>query len=286
MTYETIGVRRLAGAIGAEITGVDLAGPLSNRQAAEVHQALNEHLAIFFRDQELTPEQEVEVGRLFGEPYQIPFVTPKPGYPEIVEIVREPEDAGKPNFGGDWHSDMSFQECPPMGSVLYALEIPPYGGDTIWVNMEAAFEALSAGMKAMLDGLMAYHSGQRSYGSKGRFADADNEISQMRVAADESGDALVAHPVVRRHPETGRRGLFINPIYTIRFIDMSEAESLPILDYLFEHALRPEFSCRFRWSWGAVAIWDNRNTMHYAIADYEGQRRVANRVTIAGDQPH
>jgi len=245
-----------------------------------------QNLVIFFRDQDITPEQHLAVGRIFGEPYATPFVKSRDGYPEILDIVREPEDHSPRFFAASWHTDMSFEKTPAMGSVLYALETPPYGGDTMWSSMEAAYAALSPGMRAMLDGMTAIHSARNIYGKQGRYAQAENRGISMKIDTSEEGERMVEHPVVRSHPETGRKALFVNPNYTIGFKDMSEAESAPLLAFLCEHAVRPEFTCRFRWTPGAIAVWDNRNTMHRAIGDYQGFRRHINRVTIRGDRPH
>ena len=285
MTYQTIEVRPIAGTMGAEISGIDLSKPLGNSEADDLQRALMDHKAIFLRDQELTPEDHLRIAGTFGDVYRVPFVKARDDYPDIIDIVKEPADAGKYNFGGVWHSDASFDEVPPMGSVLYSLQSPPYGGDTLWTNMEAAYEALSDGMKALLDGMNAMHSGERNYGSKGYFTDADNQSVSMDINPDDSGDTRIAHPVVRTHPVTGKKSLYINPVYTICFEDMTEEESAPLLSFLHQHAIRPEFTCRFSWTTNAVAIWDNRCTMHFAINDYDGHRRHMNRVTMAGERP-
>ena len=285
MSYQTFSIKRIAGSLGAEIAGVDLSQPLSNSQSEELYRAFLEHKVIFIRDQNLTPEQQIRAARMFGEPYQIPFVTPMPGYPEIIEIVREAEDAGKFNFGSGWHSDMSFERCPPKASSLYVMEVPPYGGDTCWVNMESAYEALSPGLKKLIAGRQVVHSGKRSYGSGGVYSAGANQTGGMKVGSSDAGNDEVSHPVVRTNPDTGRKSLFINEVYTIRFEDTDEQESRPLLRTLLDHARKPEFSCRFSWTAGTVAVWDNRSTMHYAIGDYEGHRRVARRVTLAGEQP-
>lgn len=285
MSYDTISAKPIAGSLGAEIEGVDLSKPLSNHQADEVYRAFLDHKVVFLRGQSLEPAQQVAAAKLFGDPYQIPFVAPMDGYPEIIEITREAGDAGKHNFGSGWHSDMSFQPKPPKGSMLYTVEIPPYGGDTMWVNMEAAYDALSPGLKAMLDAMKVMHSAKRSYGSGGTFSNNANQTGTMKVGADESGDGEIAHPLVRRHPETGNKSLFINEVYAVRLENMTTEESKPLLGMLMAHCLKPEFSCRFRWSAGTVAVWDNRCLMHYAIGDYDGHRRVARRVTLAGDAP-
>ena len=285
MSHDPVTTHPIAGALGAEVHGVDLSKPLSNSETALVKQALWDHKVIFFRDQDLSPEDHLRAAGMFGDIYRVPFVKARDDHPDIIDIVKEPEDGDKYNFGGVWHSDATFDECPPMGSVLYCLQSPPFGGDTLFVNMEAAYDALSAAMKETLNGLTAVHSAERNYGSGGYFADDDQQSVSMDIETSDEGDRLIEHPVVRTHPETGRKGLFVNPIYTIRFKDLTEAESQPLLDYLYAHATKPEFQCRFDWTTHAVAIWDNRCTMHFAINDYAGHRRHMNRVTIAGDRP-
>lgn len=286
-SYDTIEIEPVGGSIGAVIHGVDLGAPLSNRQAEEVHDAFLANSVVFFRDQDLDdPERQKRAARLFGDPVSIPFVKSLDGHPEIIDIVKEPEDIGKYNFGGNWHTDTTFLETPALGSLLYALEVPPRGGDTLFADQYAAYETLSDGMKRMLDGMTAVHTGARSYGSQSKFQGGKNQSVSMTIDTSDEGDKLVEHPVVRTHPETGRKGLFVNPNYTLRFTDMTEAESKPILDFLHAHAIRDEFVCRFRWAKGSVAVWDNRCLMHRAVNDYEGHRRHVRRVTLQGDRPH
>lgn len=286
MAYETIEVIPVGGSIGAEIAGVNLAEPLSNRQAQEVHDAFLANSVVFFRDQKLDPDNQKRAARLFGEPVAIPFVKSLDGHPEIIDIVKEAEDAGKYNFGGSWHTDTTFLETPALGSLLYALDVPPRGGDTLFADLYAAYETLSDGMRSLLDGLTAVHSAARSYGSQSKFQGGKNQSVSMSIDANEDGDRLIEHPVVRTHPETGRRCLFVNPNYTLRLKGMTEAESKPLLDFLYAHAIRDEFICRFRWRAGSVAVWDNRCTMHRAVNDYDGHRRHVRRVTLQGDRPH
>jgi len=285
MSYQTIEAMPIAGALGAEITGADLSAPLSNAVADDIQKALLDHKVIFFRDQDLTPEDHLRVAGIFGDIYCVPFVKSRDDYPDIIDIVKEPEDAGKYNFGGVWHSDASFEEEPPLGSALYALETPQFGGDTLWSNMAAAYAALSDGMKDLLDGMKALHSAERNYGSGGYFNDDGAKSKSMTIDPSEKGNARVAHPVVRTHPITSEKALYVNPVYTVAFEDMTEAESEGLLQFLHAHAIRPEFTCRFRWTSKTLAIWDNRATMHFAINDYHGKRRHMNRVTIAGDRP-
>ncbi|MGH6954804.1 MAG: TauD/TfdA dioxygenase family protein [Alphaproteobacteria bacterium] len=286
MAYDRIEVRPIAGALGAEIAGVDLSRPLGNETFAEVHRAFLEHLVIFFRDQTLDPQQHKAFARRFGALQIDPIVKAIPGHPEILEVAKETDE--RLNFGGAWHSDMTFLERPPLGSVLYALEVPEYGGDTLFASMYLAYESLSAGMRAMLDGLIAIHTGERCYGPK---SVSERFTEDRRMQVDSGPEAMavalkeIEHPVVRTHPETGRRALYVNGSYTQRFKDMTEAESRPMLDFLYGHAVRLEFTCRFRWRRGSMALWDNRAAMHNAVNDYHGQRRIMHRATIDGDRP-
>ena len=285
MRAETIATYPIAGALGAEVSGIDLARPLSNPETEAIRQALWNHKVIFFRSQSLSPKDLLRIAGIFGGIYRVPFVRARDDFPDIIDIVKEAEDDNKYNFGGVWHSDATFEACPPMGSVLYCLESPPHGGDTLFVNMEAAYAALSDVIKTKLDGMVALHSAERNYGSGGYFTDDEQQGVSMSIEPSAEGDKLMEHPVVRTHPETCNKGLFINPIYTMRFKGMTTQESQPILNFLYNHAVRPEFQCRFGWTSGALAIWDNRCTMHFAINDYAGYRRHMNRVTIAGDRP-
>ena len=275
-----ISIEPIAGALGAEILGVDLNADLSNAIFDDIHQAFLDHQVIFFRDQTgLTPDRQKAFARRFGSLNVHPYVKGMADHPELMEIIKEPED--KLNFGGGWHSDMSFLEEPALGSVLYALEVPPYGGDTLFASQTAAYEALSDGMKDMLSELTAVHSASREYSAKGASAQ-----SRKSMEAKEAGAAPeFHHPVVRTHPQTGRKGLYINPAFTLRLSGMTMRESKPLLEFLFEHSRDERFTCRFRWSRDAVAFWDNRCCWHYALNDYPGHRRHMRRATINGDRP-
>ena len=286
MAYRNIETRPISGALGAEIHGVDLAEPLDEANFAEIREALHDHLVIFFRDQTITPEQHLAFSRWFGEVETHAYAKGLPGHPEILPVIKEAEDRAA-NFGGIWHSDVSFHEAPPMGQILYALEVPESGGDTIFVNMYRAYDALSDGMKALLDGLKAIHTGERSYGaSNSQVTLRQDQFSRsMDVQVKEDAADEVAHPVVRTHPETGRKSLFVSAISMQRFEGMTHEESAPLLEFLTLHARRPEFTCRFRWRANSIAFWDNRCTQHYALNDYHGQRREMHRVTITGDRP-
>ncbi len=274
----------ICGAGGAEISGLDLSNPLSEETRAELRRALADHCVLFFRDQQLEPDQQKAFARQFGPLAETPFIKPLEGHPEMMRVVREADEKKKQNFGGRWHSDMTFQEAPVLGTVLYSHESPAVGGDTIWTNQMLAFEALSPAMQRMLEKLNVMHSAKRSYGPQGTYADDD--LKSMRINASETALKETAHPCVRTHPETGRSILFVNWVYAIRFEDMTEEESAPLLEFLNRHSQRPEFQIRFRWTKGALAFWDNRSTQHLAVNDYAGYRRVMDRVTIAGDKPY
>jgi taurine dioxygenase len=285
-----IAITPVTGTIGAEVAGVDLAA--ADDDAIElIRQALRDHLVLFFRDQDLTPEEHRDFGSRFGELHVHPNFPGLEGVPEVLPLVNEAGDDYPKDIAltrdaaslrwdsagtwiGDfdptmWHSDVSFEERPAMGSILYCRECPPVGGDTMWANQYVAFETLSRRMRDYLDGLVAVHSDawQRAwFGIPGE--PRSNE-----------------HPVVRTHPETGRKALYVNRLFTTAIKDIPAAESKAVLEFLFQHSARPEFCCRFRWRRGSIAFWDNRPTMHFAVDDYHGHRRVVQRVTIVGERP-
>ncbi|HUC65401.1 MAG TPA: TauD/TfdA family dioxygenase [Stellaceae bacterium] len=271
-------VRRIAGALGAEIHGVALDRELDAGTVAALRQALLDHLVIFFRDQTLPPERFLALARRFGEPIEYPFVRGIDGFPEIIQVAKLEHETV--NFGGIWHSDTTYLELPPMGTMLVAREVPPFGGDTLFANQYLAYEALSDGMKKLLDGLCAVNSSAKANTTRTR---------EDRIKSDPSrrpnDDFIAEHPVVRTHPETGRKALYVNVGHTVRFSGMTEEESTPFLDYLFRHQARPEFTCRFAWRTGSLAFWDNRAAQHNPINDYHGYRRVMHRITLAGDKP-
>jgi alpha-ketoglutarate-dependent taurine dioxygenase len=274
----SIGVHPVAGALGAEISGVDLANDLDDETIAALRRAWLDHLVIFLRDQHLSPARFLAFARRFGEPIEYPFVKGLDDFPEIIPVLkREHEHV---NFGGVWHSDTAYLDVPPMASMLIAREIPPAGGDTLFANMYLAYETLSEGMQRMLDGLVALNSSAKADASRTR-----EDRLKDTAREDAKKEYLAAHPVVRVHPETGRRALYVNVAHTVGFQDMSPEESAPILEYLFRHQVRPEFTCRFRWRAGSIAVWDNRCAQHNAINDYPGHRRLLHRITLAGDKP-
>lgn len=263
-------VRRIAGALGAEILGVDLSKEIP---AAGIRTAFLEHQVIFFREQKLDPGGLMAFARTMGRPVPYPFVPGIEGFPEVIEVKKLEHE--RHNFGGIWHSDTAYLEEPPMGSMLIAREIPPYGGDTEFASQYLAYEALSDGMKRMLDGLFAINSS----------AKADVTRTREDRVKGYSTHFEAEHPVVRTHPETGRKALYVNFGHTVRFRGMTEQESAPLLNYLFRHQVKPEFTCRWQWTVGALAFWDNRCTQHNPVNDYHGHRRVMHRITLAGDKP-
>lgn len=275
MSKDTLQIRRVAGALGAEISGVDLSQDLDAATIAAIRRAFVEHQVIFFRDQTLSPAQQLAFGRRFGPLNIHPYVAGMKDHPEVMEIVKEPED--RVNFGGGWHSDMSFLEHPSIGSILYAVDLPDYGGDTLFASQAAAFEALTPGMQKTLEGLNAVHSAGREYSAKGHSA---QKRKTMSVVEAEGAVGEFIHPVVKVHPETGRKALYVNPAFTMRFEGWSRKESRPLLEFLFEHCRYEGFTCRFAWRPGSVAMWDNRSVWHFALNDYPGQRRHMRRVTV------
>jgi len=273
-----IAARRIAGALGAEIEGVDLSGPLSKAQFDEVKRLWLEHLVIFFRGQSLSEKQYMDFALQFGEPVEYPMVKGIAGYPKIIEVKKlEHERAA---FGAIWHSDTVYLERPPMASMLIARELPPSGGDTLFANMYAAYESLSPGLRKLLAGLKAVNSSAKADVTRTR---------EDRIRSSGTEDArkefIAEHPAVRTHPETGRKALYVNPAHTVRFAGWTEEESAPLLEYLYEVQTRPEFTCRFAWQPGSIALWDNRCAQHNPVNDYHGHRRVMHRITLAGDVP-
>ncbi len=275
--YRHIEVRPIAGALGAEIQGVDIARPLEGEVVSEIRQAFLDHLVIFFRDQKLTPQEQLAFAQRFGQPMEYPQLKGLAECPLITPVIKLEHE--RLNFGGVWHSDTAYLERPPMASMLYAVEIPPYGGDTLFANQYMAYETLSEGLKKTLAGLVGVNSSTKAEASKTR-------EDRLRDAGAALKVLVGKHPVVRAHPETGRKALYVNGGHTTHFEGWTEPESRPLLDYLFEHQVRPEFTCRFRWEPGSLAFWDNRCAQHNPVNDYHGFRRVMHRVTLAGETPY
>jgi taurine dioxygenase len=233
-------------------------------------------VVIFFRDQKLTPHEQLAFARRFGEPMEYPQLKGLPECPLITPVLKLAHE--KVNFGGVWHSDTTYLAEPPMASMLYAVEIPPYGGDTIFANQYLAYATLSDGLRATLDGLIGVNTSTKADASKTREDRLKEAGAEMKVLTSE-------HPVARTHPETGRKALYVNQGHTARFKGWTEEESRPLLEYLFQHQVRPELCCRFQWEPGSIAFWDNRCAQHNAVNDYQGFRRLMHRVTLAGDTP-
>ena len=271
-------IRQIAGALGAEISGVDLSAAVSAALAADIRKVFLDHQVIFLRHQNLTPEQFIAFAQLMGEPIEYPFVKGIAGFPHIIEVKKLEHETV--NFGGIWHSDTTYLDSPPMGSMLLSREVPPYGGDTLFANQYLAYETLSGTMQGLLDGLIGISSSANADVSKTR---------EDRIKSDGKGAAPPAlqaeHPVVRTHPETGRKALYVNVAHTAGIKGLTDEESAPLLRFLFSHQVKPELTCRFAWEPNAIAFWDNRCTQHNPVNDYHGFRRVMQRITLKGDKP-
>jgi len=271
-------IRRIAGALGAEIHGIDLSRKINDEDLRAIRHAWLEHLVVFFHGQALEPPAYMAFARRIGTPVEYPFVKGIPGFPEIIEVKKLEHETV--NFGGVWHSDTAYLEVPPMASMLVAREVPPQGGDTLFANMYLAYEALSEGLKKMLEPLKAVNASAKANVTRTR---EDRIRTDGKI--DSQQNYLAEHPVVRTHPETGRKALYVNIAHTVRFKDMTEEESAPLLSYLFQHQVRPEFTCRFSWRVGSLALWDNRCAQHNPVNDYHGFRRLMHRITLAGTRP-
>lgn len=275
-TYRQITVNPIAGALGAELSGVQL-GNLNDETFQEIHTALLQHQVVFFRDQELTRDQHKAFGRRFGELHVHPFLQPlkSEGHPEFVVLE---SDAKHPFVAEAWHSDVTFQDEPPMGSVLRCVAAPEFGGDTMWASMYAAYEALSDTMQRLLSDLIAIHDTSRTF--------SRDTYRTEHIGGKKAEQVMTAeHPVLRTHPETGRKGLFVNSTFTNAIKGMKAAESTALLNFLYRHIETPDFACRFRWQKNSMAMWDNRCTQHRVVADNLAAYRRMERVTILGDRP-
>lgn len=270
-------VTPIAGALGAEVAGVDLSVPLSEDTINAIKNALAEHLVLFFREQKLTREQHKAFTSRFGELHRHPLIKGPDGEPDLLVLENDHTRRAQTD---SWHSDVSSDEYPPMGSVLCAREVPDAGGDTLWMNAYLAYEALSVPMRELLDGLTATHSLDHLYGMKTLV-----KMNPAEAAASRERRRPVHHPVVRTHPWTGRKSLYVNGAFTRGIDGLSKAESDALLEFLYAHMASPNFTCRFRWREGSVAFWDNRCTQHYALSDYWPQRRQVERYTIRGERP-
>ncbi len=278
-------ITRLTGFLGAEMSGIDLRLLDDPGLRSDLRSALSAHHVLVFRDQGLGIEEQKRLTSVFGELMQLPHVAPMADDAAVIAVLKEADEDSGGVFGGEWHSDFSFLGNPPAGSVLTAAEIPAVGGDTVWSSQTAAFETLPAHLKSFLDGRRAVHVG-KPYGV--RFAPpaktrANASIKMTR--GDPEADREMLHPAVITDPETGKRALFLNPIYTTRFDGLTEEESRPFLEQIYKHATRPDFSMRHKWRRGDVVIWDNRMTLHYATNDYAGSRRLLYRTTFRRAPP-
>lgn len=269
-------VRPTSPAIGAEILGIDLSRPLSPADAGEIRAALSDYGVIFFRDQEITPEQHIAFAEAIAPININRFFKAADGYPQIAEVRKEADQ--KANIGGGWHTDHSYDQVPALGSILLAREVPPMGGDTMFASMHHAYEALSDGLKKTLEGLRAVHSSRHVFGASTQYTrDVGGRIGNPELATQDA-----VHPVVIRHPDSGRKTLYVNRGFTVRFEGWTAEESKPLLDYLYAHAAQPQFHMRFQWRKGSIAFWDNRATWHFAVNDYHGERRLMHRITLEG----
>ena len=275
--YSHIDVKPVSGALGAEIKGVDISIPLDAEVVSEIRNALLKHLVIFFQNQVISPQQQLNFAEQFGIPMEYPQLKGLPDCPLVTEVIKLEHETL--NFGGVWHSDTTYLQQPPMASLLYAIEIPPYGGDTLFSNQYMAYETLSDGLKKTLSELVAVNTSSKPEVSMTR-------EDRMREAGMELNILSASHPAVRTHPETGNKALFVNKAHTTHFKDWTESESKSLLEFLFQHQVRTEFTCRFRWEKNSLAFWDNRCVQHHPVNDYQGFRRIMHRVTIAGDKPY
>lgn len=263
--------------VGAYISNVDLNAGVTDEQATALRQALGDYGVLFFRDQHISPEKHIELAERFGPININRFFQPVDGYPNIAEVRKEPDQ--KVNIGGQWHTDHTYDEIPALGSILVARDLPASGGDTMFANMYAAYESLSDGMKSMLDKLRAVHSSRHQFGAQSSYSnEREGRLGNQEAATQDS-----VHPVVIKHPISGRKALYVNSAFTIRFDGWTNEESEPLLEQLYLHASRPEFTHRFKWTPGSIAFWDNRATWHYALNDYHGQTRLMHRITIEGE---
>ena len=270
--------------LGAEVSGIDI----RNLDAAgfdTLRRLWLDYKVLFLREQNLNLDELQHFSRHFGELMQLPYIKPHENYPYIIRVLKEADEINMGVFGGDWHSDFSFLAEPPRASILYAEQVPPVGGDTLWIDMVRALEALPEEQQALLRGKIAIHSGT-PYGVR----HAPEESTQFKGSIEiernnPEADRETRHPAICRHPDTGEQMLFVNPTYTTHIEGLAAAQSTELLDSLYRHCYRPEFTCRFRWAAGSIALWDNRSTLHYAVNDYDGERRCLYRTTIAGAAP-
>jgi taurine dioxygenase len=278
----TLAVRPIAGALGAELDGLDLTRELPAGELDDLRDALAEHLVVFVHDQPMTLDHLERLTEQLGGRDVTPFVAPLADRPYVIRVIKEPTD--ELNFANAWHTDLSYLPAPPAYTLLHAWDVPDHGGDTVWSNQYLAFESLSDGLKNVLRGLRAVHSAGPAYGTGG-YLDAVKDKTSMAIEPSSDAFRQQVHPVVTRHPSTGREALYVNPVYTIRFDGWSASESQPLLAHLHRQSTNENFTCRLRWRRGTLAIWDNRCTMHNALNDYRGMRREMFRTSVRGAPP-
>jgi taurine dioxygenase len=281
-TRSALTVEPVAGALGANVTGIDLTEVREASQLDDLRQALADHLVVFLPEQDLSLDDLERVTELLGGRDMTPFVEPLEDRPYVIRVIKEPTDVL--NFANAWHSDLSYLPAPPAYTLLHAWDVPEHGGDTVWSNQYLAYETLSGGLRTTLDGLRAVHSAGMAYGTGG-LLDQFKDLSSMAIAPSDAAYAEHVHPVVAVHPVTGRRALYVNPVYTTRFDGWSKEESHALLGHLHRHSINENFTCRLRWSVKTLAIWDNRCTMHNALNDYAGVRREMYRTSVRGAAP-
>jgi taurine dioxygenase len=278
--YRAITVTPLSPNVGAEIGGVDIASGVSDEQFTEIRRAFADHGVIFFRDQDISPDQHIAFAERWAPINVNRFFKAVESHPQIAEVRKEPDQ--KLNIGKNWHTDHSYDQVPAMGSVLYAREVPPLGGDTLFAGMAAAYEELSEGLQAQLLTMRAEHTSRRAFGMVADAARSTAGDMAKRIGNPEAATQDAVHPVVIKHPLSGRPCLYVNTDFTIGFEGWTEEESAPLLDFLYRHATQDHLSCRFKWSEGSMAIWDNRAVQHKALNDYHGHRRLMHRITLDG----
>lgn len=283
MATRSIRVTPSGAGLGAEVTGLNLSRPLPPETRDAVAAAFAEHGVVWFPDQPLDHDQLEAFTLQFGAFGDDPYVAPLEGRPHILEVRREPDETASP-FGSAWHSDWSFQETPPAATLLHAKVVPPTGGDTLFADGARAWDALSATFQRMLEGLRAIHSAARPYGPKGFYAGETNRTG-MKILTSPEAEKTFRHPLVRSHPVTGRKSLFVNPVYTVGVEGMTAAESAALLDFLFHEITDEAHVYRHKWEADMLIMWDNRRLLHNATGGYDGYRRVMHRTTLAGDRP-
>jgi alpha-ketoglutarate-dependent taurine dioxygenase len=281
---DTLRIERITGAMGARVYGVDRRKPLDAQQRERIQRAFDEHLLLTFPDQEaLSPEEHMAFSENFGPHQDLPHIPLVEGYPKLQKVFAESTHVKGQVAGQNWHSDSTFLPAPPLAVAMRAVELPEYGGDTAFVNMCLAYESLSPALQQLLNGLKAVHSATRLFGAASK--ERSVQVNMREKIEEGVGDREQLHPVVRTHPRTGRKGLFVNRVYTQRFEGWTAEESAPLLAYLYSLFDKPEFGLRLQWGVNMMLMWDNRFTQHRAIFDYAGQRRLLVRTTIQGEVP-